>query len=75
MLEPLLQSHINCLLPVWPSLIRPNIEHDTVAGHKRKGQAMVNLAQGNRVFSGRGNAISDVWPGFSVAAFKKDKRL
>jgi hypothetical protein len=25
------------------------------------------------VFGGRG--LDDVWPGFSVAAFKKDKRL
>jgi hypothetical protein len=28
-------------------------------------------------FSGhfRGRGVDDVWPGFSVAAFKKDKRL
>jgi hypothetical protein len=33
---PSLQAHIDCLVPVWPSLIRPNIEHDTVTTPIRK---------------------------------------
>jgi hypothetical protein len=44
---------------------------------KRRGQAMVKPGPKATaflgVFGGRGQ--DDVWPGFSVAAFKKDKRL
>ena len=37
-LEPFLQAHVDCHLPVGLSLVRRDIEHDMIAGPKERAR-------------------------------------